>query len=442
MTFLITDYDLYQWFIYFVQDMNQAYNGSPSLEALREIVETSVDAIVVINSRGLIQYVNRAAIFLFLYKQEDMLGQNISMLMPQPDKAKHDGYIRNYQQTGKRKIIGIGREVIAQKKDGSLFSCLLSLSEVNVDNNQYFTGIIHDISALKLAENELIELNKSLELKVQERTEKLSEVVNRLLVTNNELTQEIKLREKAEKALKKSEEELRKSLDKEKELSVLKSRFVTMASHEFRTPLSTILSSTNLIAQYMKVQNPEKVDHHVAKIKNTVNHLTGILNDFLSLGKWDEGKVSVEKTYFSWSELVNEVSQSLQHILKREQYFNLEIEDFKLYTDQHLLKNSMINLISNASKYSKESQEIKISSRCDGNRFIINVEDFGQGIPLTEQANMFERFFRASNVTNIEGTGLGLNLVQSYIQSLGGSISFVSEEGKGSIFTLELPQKI
>lgn len=439
MIFIISLYDLYQLIPYFVTAMDMTH--LPAIDTLREIVENSVDAIVIINQRGKIVYVNQATVFMFLYKKEDMIGQNVKMLMPEPDKGRHDGYMANYLRTKQKRIIGIGREVIAQKKDGTLFPILLALNEVQRDGELFFSGILHDVTALKEAQEELLELNKSLENRVQERTEKLSEVVNRLLKTNDDLTHEISKRKKAEKALKQREDELRISLEKEKELSVLKSRFVTMASHEFRTPLSTVLSSTNLIEKYATLNKTDKIEQHVAKIKKSVNHLTGILNDFLSLGKWEEGKVTVELSSFSAEAMVEDLTQHLQGVLKEGQDFKIDIEESEIHSDEKLLKNSMINLVSNASKYSPEHSEIAIMGRKTDEWYELAVVDNGRGIPIGEQENMFERFFRASNVTNIEGTGIGLNLVKSYITRLGGEINFESEEGKGTTFTIKIPIK-
>lgn len=411
-----------------------------SLDTLKEIVETSVDAVIVINYKGIIQYVNQATIFLFLYQKQDLIGQNISILMPQPHQAQHDSYLSNYHTTGKRKIIGIGREVKAKKKSGETFACLLSISEVCINGDKLFTGILHDISALKAAEENLIELNKSLENKVFERTEKLSEVVNRLLATNSELSQEIDLRKKVEEALTNSEEELKLSLNKEKELSELKSRFVTMASHEFRTPLSTILSSSNLIDKYAELEQFEKITLHIQKIKATVTHLTGILNDFLSLGKWEEGKVTIEYSEFEWLPFISNLVGSMDAFLKPQQSIKLDTEACILNTDANILRNSLINLLSNASKYSAAGKTITVKNFSKQDGFVIQVIDEGQGIPLSEQKNIFERFYRASNVVNIEGTGIGLNLVKSYITEIKGKVYFESHPDKGSIFTIEIPK--
>lgn len=410
-----------------------------SKEMLQEIVASSVDSILVINNRGVIQYVNDATLKMFLYEREELIGEKINILMPNPDRANHDQYLDNYHRTGQKKIIGIGREVVALKNDGRKFSCLLSISEVKVEDETFYTGILHDISALKATEEQLIVLNRSLEAKVSERTEMLSDVVSKLRKTNSDLIKEVELRKKTEIELNKNRESLKKSLDKEMELSNLKSRFLTMASHEFKTPLSTILSSSNLIKKYNALNDNEKVDNHLSKIGNTINHLTTILNDFLSLGKWDEGRIKVQKEYFSFKEIIENIISNINGSLKNGQVIKVEIDDVNIYTDKELLKNTLINLIANASKYSKENQEILITGYIENDNILIKVKDLGIGIPKDAFESIFERFFRASNVTNIEGTGIGLNLVKNYITILGGEISFISEEGKGSIFLIKLP---
>ncbi len=410
-----------------------------SKEMLQEIVAFSVDSILVINNRGVIQYINDATLKMFLYEREDLIGQKINILMPEPDRTNHDQYIENYERTRKKKIIGIGREVVALKSNGQKFSCLLSISEVKVDEEVFYTGILHDISALKATEEELIVLNKSLEAKVSERTKMLSEVVTKLQQTNSDLINEVELRKKTEIELENSKDELKKSLEKEMELSNLKSRFLTMASHEFKTPLSTILSSANLIKKYNDIDEDEKVDIHLSKINNTIQHLTTILNDFLSLGKWDEGKIRIQKEAFSFLNLIENVTGNLNTSLKTGQVIKTEVIDVTIYTDRELLKNSLINLISNASKYSKENQEITVSNFVEKENLVIEVKDLGIGIPQNAFVSIFERFFRASNVINIEGTGIGLNLVKNYITILGGEVSFTSEEGRGSTFIIKLP---
>lgn len=415
-------------------------NSTLSLETLQEIVKTSVDAIIVINQKGIIEYVNLATLLLFLYQEHELIGQNIALLMPEPNKSAHDSYLKNYKTTQQKKIIGIGREVVAQKKNGELFHCRLAISEAEKDGEILYTGIIHDISALKQAEENLIDLNKSLENKVQERTEKLSDVVNRLLTTNKELSKEVSLRKKAEKALKENEQELKKLLDKEMELSELKSRFVTLASHEFRTPLSTILSSTNLIEKYIPLNNTAKIDKHIFKIKSSIQHLNTILQDFLLLGKLDEGKIQIEKSSFNLNDLIHDIIEGFQDILKDGQIIQFENNaEITITSDKKLLKNAIINLISNASKYSNEGKAISINLQLQKDVVEITVKDNGVGIPEKELAKVFDRFYRASNVTNIDGTGIGLNLVKSYLEKIKGTIKVESTLNIGTTFTMKFP---
>ena len=202
---------------------------------LEAVINTAIDGIITINASGFIETINEAALSMFGYQGEDLIGQKINMLMTHHDAGHHDGYMRNYMETGKAKIIGIGREVVGMRKDKTTFPCRLAVSKVILNDRIIFTGILHDLSEVKKAQEEVEKLNKELEMKVQERTNELEQVVNQLLKTNNDLQiREVQLNE---------------ALETERQLGELKSRFVSMASHEFRTPLSTILSSAAIIGK-------------------------------------------------------------------------------------------------------------------------------------------------------------------------------------------------
>lgn len=218
-------------------DKQLSYEHFPEAAVrLQNIIETAIDGIITIDERGVVETINPAAAKLFGYEPEEVLGNNVNMLMPSPDRENHDGYISRYKSTGEARIIGIGREVTGRRKDGSTFPMRLAVSEIRLKGRRIFTGFIHDLTDVKEAEEKIRKLNEELEEKVVQRTEELASVVNKLLNTNRQLQHEVQERKVAEEALRQSEQETRKALEKEKELSELKSRFVSMASHEFRTP--------------------------------------------------------------------------------------------------------------------------------------------------------------------------------------------------------------
>ena len=414
-----------------------------SQNQLLSLFETAVDGIVIINDRGIMQMVNPAVSRLFGYDHESLVGQNVKLLMAGKVQQEHDSYIQNYLNTKKAIIIGIGREVEGTRKDGSTFPIKLSVSEIKQDGKPMFTGIIHDLTEQKKAQKAILQLNEQLEIKVEERMEELSKTVSKLLESNKKLEHEIQERHRIEEALRQSEQEIRNSLEKEKELSELKSRFVSMASHEFRTPLSTILSSAVLFGRYKEADQQPQRNKHIERIKSSVNNLTNILNDFLSLSKLEEGKIQKRSEYFVLQDLYLEVIDEMQGLVKEKQKIVLRNdlpEHFQLYVDRNILKNILFNLISNAIKYSPADSTIYCRQKINESGLLeLSVIDEGMGIPLEDQPHMFSRFFRASNAANIKGTGLGLHIVKGYLDMLEGHIDFKSEEGKGTTFNVTLP---
>jgi two-component system, LuxR family, sensor kinase FixL len=222
----------------------------------------------------------------------------------------------------------------------------------------------------------------------------------------------------------------------------LKSRFVSLASHEFRTPLSTILSSTELIGEYIEHvgKNPavikEKNIHHLNRIKSAIQNMVTILNNFLSLDQLEQGKTSTQPEEFEVRKFAEKLIDDLKEKLKSGQkiaYANLS-ELSSIYMDRSILGNVTTNLLTNAIKYSPENSVINYTTKVTKNGLEFTIEDHGIGIPESEQSNLFDRFFRAKNTLNIEGTGLGLSIVKKYIDLLNGHISFTSRENEGSIF--------
>ena len=229
------------------------------------------------------------------------------------------------------------------------------------------------------------------------------------------------------------------ALEKEKELNELKSRFVAMASHEFRTPLTTMMSSLSLVTKYGEQNDKVNQVKHVGKIKNSINNLTDILNDFLSLSKLEEGKIDnmpeeINLKLFL-SEIVSEMrsmSSEMQQLM--EVYEGEEV----VLIDKKLLRNVMFNLISNAIKFSPSGGEIVIACNVSVDSIQISVKDSGIGISKEDQKHLFERFFRGHNATHIQGTGLGLSIVAKYAELMNGSVFIESEENKGTTFKIIL----
>jgi signal transduction histidine kinase len=245
-------------------------------------------------------------------------------------------------------------------------------------------------------------------------------------------------RKAAEATLQLKQKELEQALQKEKDLSELKSRFVSMASHEFRTPLATIQSSAALVKRYAENQNVDKQRYHLEKIRNTVNNLTSILNDFLSLTKLEEGRIEQKPENIHLLHFCTEVTEEIKGLAKSGQAIRLDCpQDLHVTADPRLLQNVLYNLLSNAIKYSEK--DIHFSVRTEGGYTLLEVSDQGCGIPAAEQPYLFDRFFRASNVTHIQGVGLGMNIVSRYLEIMEGTIRFQSREGKGTTFTIALP---
>ena len=405
-----------------------------SNETLRQIFESSVEAIIMANRNGKIMLANPASERMFGFQPAGLLGLSIEELLPEQLRKKHVGYREGFNAHPEPRPMGMGRDLVAKRADGSEFPVAVSLSYTKIEEEIMVMAFISDMTdrkraeeALKRSEEQLLIYASELEKKVQSRTEDLNSTIDAL-------EKEINVRKRAE-------EDARNALERERELNELKSKFVSIASHEFRTPLSTVLSSASLIDQYNARDEKEKVSKHVQRIKSSVNHLTSILNDFLSLGRLEEGKIEVVKAPFSVTDFLKEVEEEITPTLRQGQELKIECLDgvHSVYTDIRMLRNILFNLISNASKYSESGKPVYVTCKQKGKEVFFVVRDEGIGIPKEDMKYMFDRFFRASNAGNVQGTGLGLNIVKRYVDLLGGNISFTSEYGKGSIFTVWIP---
>lgn len=297
-----------------------------------------------------------------------------------------------------------------------------NLAEVFIE---HFFSLILVISStllvlfLKSLYRTMQELNQALEKEVEKRTANLELALSHLAS---------------------SQAELKDALEKEKELSEIKSRFVSMASHEFRTPLSAILSSAALIGKYPTSDDQPRREKHVQKIRDSVIHLNELLEDFLSLGRIEEGKIHAQPENISLYNFALETVEEVQGLLKPGQHLHPDVQpDLQVRSDKRLLKHIFVNLLTNASKFSPAETSIGWKLWEENGYIHAIVADQGMGIPEEDKTYLFSSFFRARNVTNIQGTGLGLHIVKRYVDMLHGNISVESELGKGTTILINFP---
>ncbi len=401
------------------------------IKVLEQIFTSAAEGILICDNRGVILLANPRTLDLFGYSKEELVGKSLEILLPDDLKKTHKKHRDQYLMKPNPRAMGAGLDLHGRKKNGEVFPLEISLNPFEYGERSLTAAFIIDITERKRLEKEVRIHNENLEKLVIERTQELEHL-------NLGLQTQVHERKLAEKELLESQKKLEAMLEKERELNVLKSRFVSMASHEFRTPLSTILSSISLIDRYVDEVHASKRSKHIEKVKNSVKHLTDILDDFLSIGKLEEGKITTKIEEMELGQFVRNIMEDVKPLLKEKQELRCKCNgDVHFNSDRKILRQILINLLSNAIKYSdKGIIELTIKEMAKGIRF--SVKDRGIGIPLADQKNMFSRFFRAGNATNIEGTGLGLNLVSKYVDLLSGKVEFESEEGVGTTFFVTL----
>ena len=394
------------------------------------LFEAASEGVIVVNSQQTIVTANQAALIMFGYDKEELLGEHLNILIPVRYKSNHHQHFDRFMKDSEKRQMGHGRDLFGVKKDGTQFPVEAGLNPFQVDGERFVMSLIIDITIRKENQRRINELNLELEDKIKERTGELQKTVK-------DLKQEIKKRKEAEKRIK-------LALKQEKELNELKTKFLSLVSHEFKTPLSGILTSAMLAEKYTLSEQQEKRDKHLRTIKNKVHYLNNILNDFLSLERLESGNVNYKYTSFSLNKLVNEVIYNANVTLKHGQEIDYpsDLDDVTLYQDEKILDLVLSNLIGNSIKYSPEDSIIKFRIFPSEKSIKFEVEDEGMGIPQKDQKHIFERYFRAENALLNQGTGIGLNIVKVHVENMGGSIFFESEENRGTKFTVELPNSI
>jgi PAS domain S-box-containing protein len=417
--------------VFYYKRVQQNYNIEKT--HMTCLFENATEGILLTNKKGVIVMANPAAEKMFNYQPGELDSLSIENLIPQRYAKHHPEHRERFHQHPQNRYMGVGRDLFACRKDGSEFPVEISLSYYQQDGETYVIAFIVDITSRKDIENKLVSqrvelekvsddmrvLNTELEGRVEERTIILKEALEKLEV---------------------SQQELSESLDKERQLNEIKSRFVSIASHEFRTPLSTILSSATLISKYPNMEDQQKRDKHIDRIKDSVKHLNELLEDFLSLGKLEEGKMSTSPVKFSVPEFIDDIIDEVKAQLKNEQKIEYSCSGPVTFsTDKRMLKNILLNLLSNGIKFSGEGKTIFLETYQDHEQLKIIIKDQGIGIPEEDKAHLFTTFFRASNVSNIQGTGLGLTIIKRYVNLLHGEINLHSVLEEGTTITVKLP---
>jgi PAS domain S-box-containing protein len=412
-------------------------NNIDNIHQFEALFNFATIGIVVTNNQGQIVNFNKCAETQFGYTKDELSGKLVEVLLPASAHGRHIKYREQYYLHPEPKIMGHGRDLFGKHKDGTTFPVEVSLSHYMINEQTFVLAFIADITVRKAHESraygqthelervtaEIKSMNLELEQKVEDRTKMLREALTEL---------------------ERSKEELNLAFEKEKELNELKSRFVTVASHEFRTPLSTILSSAYLLDKYNTPATDEKIDKHINRIKDAVGGMKNILEDFLSLGKMEEGLLQLKPEYIDSKSLdiiISDLISGLEGMITKGQQITLiNTVTHPVNVDVPIFKNIVINLLSNAIKFTEENGQIEVTTKLSDDWFVVSVKDNGIGISKNDQQHLFERFFRAKNAGNIQGTGLGLHIVSKYLELMKGSIRMESALNEGTISIVFIPQ--
>jgi PAS domain S-box-containing protein len=375
-------------------------------ENIQQYLDFAPVVFLLLDPKGKVQMINQKGCQLLGYKNHEILGKNwFENFMGKVLANRLNTSVFNVEHV---------KQPIPPYFESTLFSKnniehVIAWTSVSLDRKGTFLGTLmagEDITDRKLVEQQKQKYTDDLEKIVEERTKELTEALHNQKIINE-----------------------------------MKSAFVSMASHEFRTPLTSIMSSAILIEKYNSLYEYDKEKRHVERIKLSVKRLTDILEDFLSLDKLERGLLTSKKEAFDISLFTKDIIEEYEWMLKEGQNIYYEHKgDPSVFFDQNILRNIFSNLISNAIKYS--DADVALYTRVNNKQLHIDLLDKGIGIPEDDQKYLFSKFFRAKNVTSIQGTGLGLSIVKHYIDLLGGSIEFTSKLGEGSNFKIVLPLRL
>ncbi|MCF8716447.1 PAS domain S-box protein [Joostella atrarenae] len=391
------------------------------------ISESISEGIMVIDSTYKVISINSTLLSMFEYSEEELINNDFYKLIPENYHSKHDKYVSDYYTTASKRKMAGGRQLWGVKKSGQKIPIKIGLNPFFYEGKKYIVAIIIDVSSSMEYEKKITQLNQNLESKIKERTKNLQDLV--------------KVLEKEILHRKDIEEKLKKSLIKEKELNDLKSEFLTLVTHEFKTPLSNILISSTLASKYKKNEEQSIRDKHIIDIQTKVKFLTNILNDFLSIEKLEAGENQYNLSEFDVIFLTNQCVKESETSLLEGQKIKITsfLKNSNLYFDQKIFKLIITNLLSNAIKYSPKNATIIVNLNRSDKFILLRVIDSGYGIPEQDQKHIFSRYYRGKNGMITHGTGIGLYMIKKHINNLKGAIHFNSNVDVGSEFLVKLP---
>jgi len=378
------------------RQMNEKHGKTERFDSsvLHAMLENAVDGVIIIDDEGVVRLLNPAAERLFGYQSQEVLGHNVSMLMPEPHRSEHDHNIQSYLRTGKSKIIGIGREVKGQHKDGTVFPCHLSVAEVGDGDRRFFTGFVHDIIDRKQAEKEMREARAAAE-----------------------------------------------------EANRAKSAFLANMSHELRTPMNAIIGYSEMLLEEAEDTDLEEFVPDLQKIRQAGKHLLSLINDVLDLSKIEAGKMGLFLETFDMNSVLDDVEATVEPLVTQNgNQLNVHRDHAlgNVRADITKLRQALFNLLSNASKFT-ENGTISLSvwreRRRIGECFYFKVIDSGIGIAPDKLGKLFDEFTQAdaSTTRRFGGTGLGLAITKRFCQMMGGDVTVESALGEGATFTMFIP---
>ncbi|MDF1517286.1 MAG: PAS domain-containing sensor histidine kinase [Lutibacter sp.] len=414
--------------------INQNTVLSKNQDVFNILFEAIPEGIIIVDEKQHIVTANAATEKMFGYHHGELTNKSLNILVPTRYQTTHKNQFNYFTGSIKGRKNRRGLYLFGLTKNNLEFPIEIALNPFALYEKEYIMALVIDMTIRRETEIKIDSLTVDLTEKVKKGTAELQNTIKQLKEVNRNYKKELNKRIEIENKLK-------EALRKEKELYELKSKFLSLVSHEFKTPLSGILTSAILLEKYQLTEQQEKRDKHLKTITDKVQYLNNILNDFISLERLDSSNENYKFKTFNLSKVINEVVYNANMLLKCGQHITIpdNASDYVLHQDEKILENILSVIIYNAIKYSPENSEIDLEISKNTTNIIFTIKDQGMGIPKNDQKFVYNRYFRGENVLNIQGTGIGLNIVKEHLKNLGGTINFTSTENKGSVFFVELP---